>query len=66
MRILNAAIMAFNEDGVKFTMDSVAGRIGISKKTNLGVETMAPLFKPLTDVGNVYFVKEYWDYYQSR
>ena len=33
MRILNAAIMAFNEDGVKFTMDSVAGRIGISKKT---------------------------------
>ncbi len=33
MKILNAAIMAFNEDGVKFTMDSVASRISISKKT---------------------------------
>ena len=40
--------------------------VGISKKTNLGVETMAPLFEPLKDVENVYFVKEYWDYYQSR
>ena len=44
----------------------VIENVGISKKTNLGVETMAPLFEPLTDVGNVYFVKEYWDYYQSR
>ena len=32
-RIINAAILAFNEDGVRFTMDSVAASIGISKKT---------------------------------
>ncbi len=40
--------------------------VGISKKTNLGVETMAPLFEPLKKLENVYFVKEYWDYYQSK
>lgn len=40
--------------------------IGISKKTNLGVETMAPLFEPLKDTENVYFTKEYRDYYQSH
>lgn len=40
--------------------------VGIGKKTNLGVETMAPLFKPLKDTENVYFVKEYRDYYQSH
>ena len=32
-KIINAAILAFNEDGVRFTMDSVAASIGISKKT---------------------------------
>ena len=40
--------------------------VGIGKKTNLGVETMAPLFEPLKDTENVYFVKEYRDYYQSH
>ena len=44
----------------------VIENVGISKKTNLGVETMAPLFEPLKDVENVYFGKEYWDYYQSK
>ena len=40
--------------------------VGIGKKTNLGVETMAPLFNPLKDTENVYFTKEYRDYYQSH
>ena len=40
--------------------------VGIGKKTNLGVETMAPLFEPLKDTVNVYFTKEYRDYYQSH
>lgn len=40
--------------------------VGIGKKTNLGVETMAPLFEPLKDTESVYFVKEYRDYYQSH
>ena len=39
--------------------------VGISKKTNLGIATMAPLFAPLKDAENVYFVKEYWDYYNA-
>ena len=39
--------------------------VGISKKTNLGVETMAPLFMPLKDKENVFFVKEYWEYYNA-
>ena len=39
--------------------------VGISKKTNLGVEVMAPLFTPLKDMENVYFVKEYWAYYNK-
>ena len=40
--------------------------VGIGKKTNLGVETMAPLFESLKETENVYFVKEYRDYYQSH
>ena len=39
--------------------------VGISKKTNLGVEMMAPLFEPLKGVENVFFVKEYWDFYNA-
>ena len=39
--------------------------VGISKKTNLGVEVVAPLFAPLKDMENVYFVKEYWEYYNK-
>ena len=39
--------------------------VGISKKTNLGVTTMAPLFEPLKDKDNVFFVKEYWEYYNA-
>ena len=31
--ILEATIEQFNEKGIKFTMDDVAKRIGISKKT---------------------------------
>ena len=38
--------------------------VGISKKTHLGVEVMAPLFEPLKGMDNVFFVKEYWDYYK--
>ena len=38
--------------------------VGIGKKTNLGVATMAPLFEPLKDKDNVFFVKEYWEYYK--
>ena len=38
--------------------------VGISKKTNLGVEVMASLFAPMKDMENVYFVKEYWAYYK--
>ena len=40
--------------------------VGISKKTNLGVETMAPLFEPLKDLENVYFVEAFWQYYNKR
>lgn len=40
--------------------------VGISKKTNLGVATMAPLFEPLKDMENVYFVEAYWQYYNKR
>lgn len=39
--------------------------VGIGKKTNLGVEVMAPLFAPLKDAENVFFVKEYWEYYNQ-
>ena len=38
--------------------------VGINKKSNIGVETMAPLFAPLKDAENVFFVKEYWEYYK--
>ena len=38
--------------------------VGIGKKTNLGVEVMAPLFEPLKNMDNVFFVKEYWEYYK--
>ena len=48
-----------NEPQMTFVIENV----GISKKTNLGVETMAPLFEPLKDKENVYFLKEYWNYY---
>jgi len=43
----------------------VVENVGISKKTNLGVATMAPLFEPLKDMENVYFVEEYWNYYNT-
>ena len=39
--------------------------VGINKKSNRGVEVMAPLFEPLKDAENVYFVKEYWEYYNA-
>ena len=39
--------------------------VGLSKKTNLGVETMAPLFESLKDKENVYYVKDYWNYYKK-
>lgn len=50
-----------NEPQTTFVIENV----GISKKTNIGVETMAQLFKPLIDKENVYFVKEYWDFYNT-
>lgn len=43
----------------------VINDVGISKKTNLGVEVMAPLFAPLKEKDNVFFVKEYWAYYNK-
>lgn len=49
-----------NEPETTFVIENV----GLSKKTNIGVETMAPLFEPLKDKENVYFVKEYWTYYK--
>ena len=55
------AEVAANPDKIYLVED-----VGIGKKTNLGVETMAPLFEPLKDTENVYFVKEYRDYYQSH
>lgn len=39
--------------------------IGLGKKTNLGIEAVAPLFAPLKDKENVYFVQAYWDYYNK-
>lgn len=32
-RILEAVLEEFNEKGIKFTMDDIAGRLGISKRT---------------------------------
>ena len=55
------AEVAANPDKIYLVED-----VGIGKKTNLGVETMAPLFEPLKDTENVYFTKEYRDYYQSH
>ena len=43
----------------------VVENVGISNKTNLGVEVMAPLFAPLKDADNVFFVNEYWAYYNA-
>ena len=43
----------------------VIENVGIGKKTNLGVEVVAPLFAPLKDAENVFFVKEYWAYYNA-
>ena len=51
-----------SEPQITFVIEDV----GISKKTNLGIETMGPLFEPLKDMENVYFVKEYWNYFQSK
>lgn len=39
--------------------------IGLGKKANLGINMMAPLFAPLKDKQNVYFVQEYWNYFKS-
>lgn len=43
----------------------VIENVGISKKSNIGIEKMAPLFKPLVENENVYFTKEYWDFFNS-
>lgn len=49
-RILNAAIDEFQEKGLKLTMDDVAKRIGISKKTLYQVfENKEELFYAVTD-----------------
>ena len=50
-----------NEPETTFIIENV----GLSKKTTIGAETMAPLFAPLKDNENVYFVKEYWEYYNK-
>ena len=52
--------MVKNEPETSFIIENV----GLSKKTNIGADTMAPIFAPLKDKENVYFVKEYWDYYK--
>jgi len=39
--------------------------VGISKKSNVGINRIAPLFMPLVKKENVYFVQEYWDYFKS-
>lgn len=39
--------------------------VGISKKSRIGIEKMAPLFMPLVEKENVYFTKEYWDFFNS-
>jgi AcrR family transcriptional regulator len=33
MRIIDAAVIVFNENGIKFTMDDIAKKLSISKKT---------------------------------
>lgn len=50
-----------NEPETTFIIENV----GLSKKINIGAETMAPIFAPLKDKENVYFVKDYWDYYKK-
>lgn len=50
-----------NEPETTFIIENV----GLSKKTNIGAKTMAPIFAPLKDKENVYFVKDYWDYYKK-
>ena len=36
--------------------------VGIGKKSGYSVETIAPLFRPLMNMENVYMVSEFWDY----
>ena len=50
-----------NEPQSTFVIENV----GLSKKTNIGIEKMAPLFKPLVDKEIVYFTEEYWNYFNS-
>lgn len=37
--------------------------VGLSKKSNLGIGTMGPLFAPLKGKENVYFTQKYWAYF---
>lgn len=41
-------------------------RVGLSEKSNIGINTIAPLFAPLLAKENVYFPKAYWDYYNKE
>lgn len=40
--------------------------IGLSKKSNLGIETMGSLFAQLKNRENVYFTQEYWDFFNRH
>ena len=40
----------------------IIGDVGIGKKSGYSVETIAPLFRPLMNMDNVYMVSEFWDY----
>lgn len=51
-----------NEPDTTFLIEDV----GLSKKSNLGIETMGPLFAPLKDKANVHFTQEYWDYFNRH
>jgi len=39
--------------------------IGLSEKSNRGIELMAQLLEPLRDKDNVYLWQDFWDYYNS-
>ena len=39
--------------------------VGISDKSNRGIELMSQLLEPLRDKENVYLHKDFWDYYNS-
>ena len=39
--------------------------LGISEKSNRGIELMAQLLEPLKDKDNVYLWKDFWNYYNS-